>query len=83
MRFKKRKARFKDGDYLVTSDLTGRVIYASESRKLWNGLICHKSEYETRNPQDFIKAKPERKALLDVRPRNVQFLTQPITADDL
>ena len=83
MRFKKRKPKYRDGEHLIQSDLTGRTMYSSDSRKLWNGLICHKDEYEIRNPQDFIKAKPERKALKEVRPRNIQFLDKPITADDL
>ena len=83
MRIKKRKAKYKDGNHLVQSDLTGRIMYASDSRKLWNGLICHREEYEIRNPQDFLKARPEREPFKEVRPRNVQFLDSPVTPDDL
>ncbi len=83
MRFKKRKAIYKDGDYLVQSDLTGRIIYASESRKLWNNLICHKDEFEIRNPQDFLQARPERQPFREVRPRQEMFITEPVTPDDL
>ena len=83
MRIKKRKPLYKDGDVLMESDLTGRIMYASESRKLWNGLFCHRDEYEERNPQDFIKARPEREAFKEARPRQTQYLDSPITADDL
>jgi len=83
MKIKYRKPLYKDGDYLITSDLTGRVIYKSNSVKLWNNLICAKDEYEIRNPQDFLKARPEREPFKEVRPRSVEFITTPITADDL
>lgn len=83
MKIKRRKPLYKDGDHLIESDLTGRIIYKSESAKLWNGMICHRDEYEIRNPQDFIKAKPEREPFKEVRPRAVEFITTPITADDL
>jgi len=83
MKIKYRKPKYKDGDYLITSDLTGRVIYKSNSVKLWNNMICAKDEYEIRNPQDFLKARPEREPFKEVRPRSVDFITTPITADDL
>ena len=83
MKIIRRKAKYKDGDYLVQSDLTGRIMYASQSRKLWNGLICHRDEYEIRNPQDFLQARPEREPFKEVRPRQVNFIDQPITPDDL
>ena len=83
MRIKHRKNQYKDGDHLVQSDLTGRIFYASETVKLWNGQLCHKSEFEIRNPQDFIKSREERKPRLEVRPRTEQFIDAPVTPDDL
>ena len=83
MRIKYRRARYRDGDHLVQSDLTGRICYFSETRKLWNGQICHKSEYEIRNPQDFLKAREEREGKREVRPRTQTFITSPVTGDDL
>jgi len=82
MKIHKRKAQFKDGDYLMESDLTGRIAYRSEMRKLWNGQWCHKDEYEIRNPQDFLQARPDRNALKDVRVRKTADYTT-VTADDL
>lgn len=83
MKIKKRKAIYKDGDYLLESDLTGRIMWRSEARKLWNNMMCHKDEYEIRNPQDFLKARPEREPFKEVRPRSVEFITSPVTPDDL
>lgn len=82
MRFKKRGQKYKDGQYLVESDLTGRICYSEDIRKLWNGLLCHKDEFEIRNPQDFILARPERQPMREVRPRSVEFLTEPVNPDD-
>ena len=79
----RRNSRYRDGDNLIQSDLTGRICYASETVKLWNGLICHRSEYEERNPQDFLKARPEREPFKEVRPRTDRFISEPITPDDL
>jgi len=46
--------------YLLICDRTGRVIPAEEAREEWNGLVVHKSEWEPRHPQDFVRARPER-----------------------
>jgi len=83
MKIKKRKSLYKDGDYLMESDLTGRIMYRSDAVKMWNGMFCHRDEYEIRNPQDFIRAMPEHPAILDARVRKVTYITTPITADDL
>jgi len=83
MKFKRIASHFKDGQHLMQSDLSGRVFYSGDARKLWNGMICHKDEYEARNPQDFIKARPERRPLREVRPRTVQFIDKPVEASDL
>ena len=45
------------GDYLMTSDISGRVFYASEMRKQWDGAWVHRSEWEPRHPQDFVRAR--------------------------
>lgn len=57
------------GDYLVMSDISGRVFYASEMRKTWDGRICHWTEWEPRHPQDFVRARKEAPAPRTVRPR--------------
>lgn len=83
MQIKHRKSEYVSGDYLIQSDITGRICRRSETVKLWNNLLCHKDEFEIRNPQDFLKARPEREPFKEVRPRSAQFITTDITADDL
>lgn len=47
--------RYKHGDWYVICDRTGFKIKASEARREWNGLLVHKSVWEPRHPQDFVK----------------------------
>lgn len=81
MRF--RKAKYIPGDYLIIDDLTGETIRRSEAVTLWNNQITHKKNYEIRNPQDFLRARPEREPFKEVRPRVTEFITEDITPDDL
>ena len=82
MKIHKRKPKYKNGDYLMESDLTGRIAYRSEMRKMWNGLWCHKDEYEIRNPQDFLQARSDRSAVEVARPRRTATYTD-VSGDDL
>ena len=54
--------RFKyiPGDHLLICDRTGRVIRKSESRTEWNGLVVHKSQWEPRHPQDFLRGRKDK-----------------------
>lgn len=56
------------GDYLMLDDESGFVHYRSEMLKIWDGTWRHKDNFETRQPQEFIKAKRDPKALRNVRP---------------
>jgi len=61
--------RHRIGDYLIVDDESGLTIYASQARKLWDGTMRHFKSYETRHPQEFVRAKSDPKPLMDVRPR--------------
>lgn len=56
------------GDWLMLDDESGATHYRSQMRKIWNGTWRHKKMFETRQPQEFIKAKRDPKALRNVRP---------------
>lgn len=56
------------GDWLMLDDESGKVHYRSEMRRIWSGHFRHKSNFETRQPQEFVRAKNDPKALHDVRP---------------
>ena len=60
--------RHKVGDYLVVDDGTGIIHYASETRRIWNGLLYHEKNYETRQPQEFVYALGDPYPVSQVRP---------------
>lgn len=49
-------------------DLTGFKHPKSEMRMMWNGLFVHKSEWEPRQPQDFVKPIRPEQAVENARP---------------
>jgi len=42
--------KWRSGDHLIVCDRTGRVIYASDARKEWNGKWVHKDWWEPKHP---------------------------------
>lgn len=60
--------RGRQGDHLVQDDRSGFTIWASDSRRQWNGVLVHKSLYETRHPQDFVRARRENLRVDPTRP---------------
>jgi hypothetical protein len=56
------------GDWLMLDDESGAVHYASEMRQIWNGTWRHKDNFETRQPQEFIHAGDDPRALRHIRP---------------
>lgn len=60
--------RHRVGDYLMTDDESGFVHYASEMRKIWDGSWRHSKMFETRQPQEFVQARNDPKALRHIRP---------------
>ena len=56
------------GRHLVVDDESGLTYYDDEVRKVWDGSIRHKSQFETRHPQEFVKAKKDPFPLKEVRP---------------
>ena len=59
--------KYKPGDYLITCDLTGRKIFASEARKDYRGNVVSPSAYLKRNPQDFVRALNDGKPVPMIR----------------
>lgn len=51
--------RIKPGDYLMVDDLSGTAHYASEMVRQWDGAWVHPRHFETRNPQEFVRACKE------------------------
>ena len=59
---------YREGEWNLICDRSGRKIKASEARREWNGLIVHESEYEERHPQDYVRGRPDRQAVPFTRP---------------
>jgi hypothetical protein len=51
---------YKSGQWKATCDRCGFEFLASDLKKDWQGLMVCNKDFELRNPQDFIKVKPER-----------------------
>jgi len=50
---------YKKGDWLVICDRDGFKYKASEMVREWNGLRVHKSNYEPRHPQEFVRGRKD------------------------
>jgi len=48
------------GDNWVECDVCGMDIYASDSKKRWDGLIVCPDDWEVRHPQDFVRARKDK-----------------------
>lgn len=56
------------GDHNAICDVCGFKCKRSQMKKRWDGAIVCKADFETRHPQDLIKARPERQGVKDARP---------------
>lgn len=69
--------RYRRGEPRVIDDESGFSVPRSQTVKRWDGAIVAKSNNETRNPQEFVRARKDPEPLRDVRPR--QELAEPKT----
>lgn len=50
---------YKGSNHLLFCPVTGRVIDSKDARKRWDGVWVHKSAWERRQPQDFVRGVQE------------------------
>lgn len=62
------KRPFKSGEWKVLCDVCGVVYRASEIKRRWDGAMCCPSDWELRQPLDFLRVKPENNQLPFRRP---------------
>lgn len=60
--------RGRNGEFLRIDDRTGFTEWSGDTVKEWTGAIVHRSKYEARHPQDFIRARREHFRVHDPRP---------------
>lgn len=68
----------KPGDHWVIDEVTGEKVPASETRKMWNGAVVSRRNFEPRHPQDFVKGRPQRYFVKDPRPRPTDSFVGPL-----
>lgn len=61
------RGRGKLGDFLRIDDRSGFIHWASETQKEWNGAIVHRSLWEARHPQDFVRGRVDNLRVDDPR----------------
>ena len=63
------RTTYRPGDFLRDCDRCGETVYASETKKQWDGLIvCAIGCFEERHPQDFVRGRVDRQNVPDPRP---------------
>ena len=59
---------YKAGEWNVTCDVCSRKIKSGQARKRWDGFIVCPEDYETRHPQDFVRARQDKITVPYTRP---------------
>ena len=62
------KSFYKKGTYNAVCDICGFEYKADEMRKNWKGLYVCKKDFETRHPQDYLRARVENTSVPWCRP---------------
>jgi hypothetical protein len=60
--------RHRVGRHLMEDEESGIVTYDDKIVKRWDGALVRRKAFETRQPQEFVRAKSDPKALKDIRP---------------
>lgn len=63
------KNYYVSGSHNVTCDVCSRKIKSGQARKRWDGFIVCPDDYETRHPQDFVRARQDKISVPFTRPR--------------
>lgn len=63
-----KKNYFISGEWNVTCDVCSKKIKAHEAKQRWDGFIVCEKDYETRQPQDFVRARQDKISVPFQRP---------------
>lgn len=69
---------YASGDWLLICDSCGKKIKASEAKHRWDGFIVCKEDFESRHPQDFVRAKQDKISVPFTRPRPPDIFTNVV-----
>lgn len=72
------------GDHWVICDVCGFRVRSSATRMRWDRMRVCRQDWETRHPQEKVKAKADRQRVPNARPDSEpQFLDADVDRDDL
>lgn len=71
------KATLKWGSWNAICDICGFRFKSDELTKDWQGLMVCKTDYELRNPQDFLRVRPDNPAVPWSRPEGEDEFVGP------
>ena len=74
---------YKAGEWNVTCDVCSKKIKSGQARKRWDGFIVCPDDYETRHPQDFVRARQDKISVPFTRPRPVDRFRLLHTMQDM
>lgn len=81
------KTTYVKGDHRVICDRTGFERLRSQCRYEWTGSLVLDSEWEPRQPQDFVRGVPDGQPVKDIRPDTepefVGLCGKPVTLEDI
>lgn len=63
--------RHRIGRYLMVDDESGFDHYDNEMRRIWDGTFRRRDQFETRQPQEFVRAGADPRALRHIRPADI------------
>ena len=81
------KNYFISGDWNVVCDVCSKKIKASDAKQRWDGLIVCPTDFESRHPQDFVKARTDKITVPFTRPippltfTNVSYIIDYVDSD--
>ena len=69
------KNYYLSGEFNLTCDRCSKKIKAHQAKHEWTGFIVCGDCYETRHPQDFVRARQDKISVPFTRPRPVDVFT--------
>lgn len=72
---------FDKGSWNGSCDICGFAFKFSQLRKAWDGSYRCQADYETRHPQDFVRAVRDDPSVPVARPQNIIYLTNSDNID--
>ena len=69
------KNYYVSGEWNVLCDVCNKKIKSGKAKHRWDGLVVCSEDFETRHPQDFVRAKTDKVSVPFTRPRTEDVFT--------